>query len=127
MKKLYLLFSVLMLSVPLVRADVFDEVVQALKSGNAREVSKFFNSNVELTIMNDEGVYSKPQAEVVLKNFLAQNPSKSVTIQHRGASAQGAKYAIAVYECAQGKYRAYIFMKDAGAGMLVQELRIEKD
>jgi hypothetical protein len=82
---------------------------------------------VELTVLDNEGVYSKPQAEVILRNFFAQNPPKSVTINHRGSSAQGSKYAIATYECQKGKYRAYIFMKDSGAGMMIQELRFEKE
>ena len=127
MKKLFILLTITLFGAAIAKADVFDEVVIALKSGNAKEVSKYFNSNVELTMLNDEGVYSKQQAELVLKNFLTQNAPKNVSIQHRGASAQGAKYAIAIYECAQGKYRAYIFMKDSGSGMLVHELRIEKD
>jgi hypothetical protein len=108
-------------------ADTFDDVVSAIKSSNSKEVSRYFNSSVELTVLNNEGVYSKSQAEIILKNFLAANPPKNVTIQHKGASAQGAKYAIAVYECQQGKYRAYIFMKDSGAGMLIHELRFEKE
>lgn len=108
-------------------ADNFDDVVAAIKNSNAREVAGHFNSTVELTVLNSEGVYSKQQAEIILKNFLAANPPKNVTIQHKGSSAQGSKYAIAVYECQQGKYRAYIFMKDSGAGMLIHELRFEKE
>lgn len=108
-------------------ADNFDDVVTAIKNSNAREVAGHFNSTVELTVLNSEGVYSKQQAEIILKNFLAANPPKNVTIQHKGSSAQGSKYAIAVYECQQGKYRAYIFMKDSGAGMLIHELRFEKE
>jgi len=115
------------MSSQLLRADVFDDVSAALRSGNSKEIAKYLNANVELTILNDEGVYSRQQAEVLLRNFFQNHQSKSVVIQHRGSSAQGAKYAIAVYECAEGKYRAYIFMKDSGSGMLVHELRIEKD
>ncbi len=127
MKRRYLFTCILMLSALFVKADIFDDVANALKSGNAKEISKYFNANVELTILSDEGVYSKQQAELVLKDFLSHNTPKSVVIQHRGSSAQGAKYAIAVYECVQGKYRAYIFMKDSGNGMVIHELRIEKD
>lgn len=127
MKKLFLAILLVIGSLQVASADVFDDVVAALKSGSAKEVSRYFNANVELTILSDEGVYSRQQAELVLKNFLSQNPSKAINIQHRGSSAQGAKYAIAVYECAQGKFRAYIFMKDSGSGMLVHELRIERD
>jgi len=110
-----------------VSADTFDDVANALKSGNAKEVVNFFNTNVALTILTEEGLYSKPQAEIMLRNFFAQRPPKNVTIQHRGSSAQGARYAVAVYECNEGRYRAYMFMKNAGNGMLIHELRIEKE
>lgn len=111
----------------IVQADVFDDVVNWLKALNAKEVSKYFNANVDLTINNQEGVYSKQQAEMMIKNFLAQHPPKNIVVQHRGASAQGAKYAIANYETEQGKFRVYIFMKMAGDQMLVHEMRIEKE
>jgi hypothetical protein len=127
MKRSVLYSLVLCFTVICAFADTFDDVAGAIRSSNAKEVAKYFNSSVELTVLNNEGVYSKPQAEIILKNFLAANPPKNVTIQHKGSSAQGSKYAIAVYECQQGKYRAYIFMKDSGAGMLIHELRFEKE
>ena len=60
----------LMFSASVVLADGFDEIVNALKSTNAKEVTKFLNSTVELTINDNEGVYSKQQAEIMIKNFL---------------------------------------------------------
>ena len=126
LKKSFLFIGVLFTTF-LLMADNFDEVAAALKSGNAKQVSAFFNNNLALTIMNDEGTYSKQQAEVIMRNFFAQNPPKQVSIQHRGSSGQGAKYAVAIYECTNGKFRAYIFMKDAGNGLLIHELRIEND
>jgi pyridoxal/pyridoxine/pyridoxamine kinase len=121
------LFYVLILLQLSVAADTFDEVVTAIKSANSAGVAKYFNSNVELTILTSEGVYSKQQAEIIVKNFLTSNPPKNVVIQHKGSSAQGSKYAIANYECAQGKYRVYIFMKESAGKMLIHELRFEKE
>jgi hypothetical protein len=108
-------------------ADTFDDVVAAIKSANSKKVAMYFNSNVELTVLNAEGVYSKPQAEIIIKNFFTSNPPKNVAIQHKGSSAQGAKYVIANYECAQGNYRIYIFMKESASEMLIHELRFEKE
>ena len=123
------LFYVLLLLQLSAAADTFDEVVTALKSANSAQVAKYFNSNVELTILTSEGVYSKQQAEIILKNFMNSNPPKNVAIQHKGSSAQGqgSRYAIATYECAQGKYRVYIFMKESAGKMLIHELRFEKE
>ncbi|MES2689533.1 MAG: DUF4783 domain-containing protein [Bacteroidota bacterium] len=118
--------SVFMLFAAVAMADSFDDVVGAIKTSNSREISRFLNSSVELTINNNEGVYSKQQAEMMLKNFFAQHTFKSIAIQHRGVSPD-AKYAIANYETSQGKYRVYIFMKDGGNGLLVHELRFEKE
>jgi hypothetical protein len=123
----YMVWVMLMFSASVVLADGFDEIVNALKSNNAKEVSKFLNSTVELTINDNEGVYSKQQAEMMIKNFLINNQPKNITIQHRGSSGQSAKYAIANYETAQGKFRVYIFMKNSGSGMLVHEMRFEKE
>jgi len=123
----YLFGLMLMFTASVVWADGFDDIVTALKNSNAKEVSKFFNGNVELTINDNEGVYSKQQAEMMIKSFLVNNQPKNITIQHRGSSGQSAKYAIAKYETAQGKFRVYIFMKDSGSGMLVHEMRFEKE
>ena len=123
----YIFGLMVMFSTSVVWADGFDDIVTALKNSNAKEVSKFFNGNVELTINDNEGVYSKQQAEMMIKNFLVNNQPKNITIQHRGSSGQSAKYAIANYETAQGKFRVYIFMKDSGSGMLVHEMRFEKE
>jgi hypothetical protein len=109
------------------QADVFDDVINAMKEGNAKEVAKHFNVNVDLTINDQEGVYSKQQAEIMIKGFLARHHSKDAVIQHRGSSAQGAKYAIAKYETEQGVFRVYIFMKLTGDRTLVHEMRIEKE
>lgn len=108
------------------KADIFDDVLNALKASNAKQLSTYFNQSVELTVPGSEGIYSKQQAEIILKSFFAQNPAANVIRQHDGSSAQGAKYAIAVYESARSAYRAYIFMKDSGAGFKIHELRFEK-
>ena len=123
-----LLAVLLILCSPLLTlADTFDEIAAAIKSGNAKEISKYFNANVELTVLANEGVYSRQQAEIILKSFFAQHPPKNIVIQHRGSSAQGARYAIATYESNQSKFRTYIFMKDSGTGLMIHELRFEKE
>lgn len=110
-------------------ADGFDDVVGALKNSSPEQVSKYLNANVELTLLDNESLCSKAQAEQMLKKFFERYPARNVSIQHRGASGAGAKYAIANYESQSGvKFRVYIFMKDTGKGtLLIHELRIEKE
>lgn len=119
----------LLLLVPVVSigmADIFDDISSAFKTGNAREIAKFFNSSVELTIDNKENVYSKTQAELVLKEFFANNPVNSFTVMHRGSS-KGPLYAIGTLETSNGSYRTYIFVAKMGDKYVIQEIRLEKE
>jgi len=127
MKKIQLVFLAF-LFFPLVSlADPFDDIMAAMKLGQTSGITKFFSSNVELTLLENEGIYSKQQSEQMLKNFFIQHPPKNVNVQHKGSSAQGAKYAIIIYEAVNGKFRTYIFMKDNGNGLQVNEFRIERE
>lgn len=109
-------------------ADTFDDLLQAMRNSNAKEIVKNFNSNIELTLLENEGIYSKQQSEQMLKSFFSKYPAKQISFQHKGASGQGAQYAIANYETANGKFRVYIFMKDVGNGLMnIHEFRIERE
>ena len=107
--------------------QLFDEIAGSIRTGNAGDVARYMNTNVDLTILNQEGVYSKAQAEVVLRDFFAKNQPKSFTIIHQGASKEGAKYAIGNMTTASGAgFRVYIFLKQASGSLLIHELRFEK-
>ncbi|MDZ4667344.1 MAG: DUF4783 domain-containing protein [bacterium] len=127
MKKFQIILIAFLLTAFSSKADSFDDIMLAMKSGQTAGITQFFSSNVELTLLENEGIYSKQQSEQMLKNFFAQHPPKNVNIQHKGSSAQGAKYAIIIYESTNGKFRSYIFMKDNGKGLQVNEFRIERE
>ena len=70
-------FTLLFLSL-LVLASAFkpisglDDVISALRSGNAAEVGKYVDENVELSLPDKSDNYSKAQAVMILKDFLPQ-------------------------------------------------------
>jgi Domain of unknown function (DUF4783) len=106
--------------------DISDDVAAAVKTGNAASVAKFFSTSVEMKILDKEDVYSKAQAELVLKDFFAKNPIKSFAIVHRGTSKTGDQFAIGTYEAASGKkLRTYIVFKKEATGLTIQQLRFE--
>jgi hypothetical protein len=109
------------------KLDSFDNIATAMRAGQVSVLTQFFSGSVELTLLDNEGIYSKQQAEQMLRTFFNQHPPKLVTIQHKGSSGQGAKYAIIIYEASNGKFRSYIFMKDNGKGMQVNEFKLERE
>jgi len=108
--------------------DLFEQVGSAIRSGDAKTIARYFNGNVDLTIVNQEEVYSKAQAEMVLKDFFAKNTPRNFSIIHQGVSKEGNKYAIGTLTTTQGSnFRTYFFVKETGGSGFIQELRFEKD
>jgi hypothetical protein len=128
-KPLRLLFFSLMMIATLAKAvDVFDDIGAAIRSGDSRNIARYFNNNVDLTVFNQEEVYSKAQAEMVLRDFFTKNPPKSFTVIHKGVSKEGAKYAIGTLTTTSGQnIRTYFFVKEATGGSFIQELRFERE
>ncbi|WP_431199960.1 DUF4783 domain-containing protein [Mucilaginibacter sp. P25] len=84
MKLIYLPSFIFLLLLPYVSsADAIDNVANLLKTGNTKELSKLFANNVEITIMEDENVYSQNQATVILDKFFARNKPKSIKLLHK--------------------------------------------
>jgi len=107
--------------------DIYSDIADAIRSGDARAVSRYFSSTVDLTILRQEEVYSKAQAEQVLRDFFSKNAPRSFNLIHKGVSKEGAKYAIGNLITTSGdQFRTYFYVKNTTAGEQIQELRFEK-
>jgi len=126
-KNLIVTFILLGAGLGMALADIGDEIASAVKSGNSKQLASFFYSNIELNIPGNEGIYSKAQAELILKDFFSKNQPKNFTIMHQGASKDGNKYTIGNLETGTGNYRTYFFLKKVGENFQIKELRVEAD
>lgn len=103
----------------------FTEVVKAIKTGDATQVSKFFDNTVEITLPEKSNSYSKSQAELVLHDFFASNGVKDFEVLHKSENS-GSQFCIGNLQTNNGTFRTTIFMKQIGDKVLIQELRFEK-
>jgi hypothetical protein len=101
-----------------------DEVVTALKNGDAVQIARFFDNTVEITMPDKSNNYSKNQAEVVLKDFFNTNGIKGFDMIHKGENA-GSQYCIGTLVTKNGSFRTTVFMKQKGDKQLLQEIRFE--
>ena len=107
--------------------DISDDIAAAIRSGNAKQISGFFSDNVDLKIIDKEGVYSKSQAELIVKDFFAKHTVKSFTIGHKSAANNGSLYSIGTLETSNGKYRIYFLLKKGSEKTFIQQFRIETE
>jgi hypothetical protein len=101
-----------------------DEILGAIKRGDAPKISRHFDNLVEITLNDKSNSYSRTQAEVVLKDFFSNHNVRSFTIIHRVNSNNG-EYCVGTLNTTSGEYRTTILFKNKGDRKLVQELRFE--
>lgn len=125
MKKIIGLFVIgLMLSFNASGNEVPEKIVTAFRTGNASELAAFFNSTIELTVNNKEEIYSKTQAEIILKDFFASNPPSSFTLLHQGGK-ETSKYAIGSLKSGTSNFRITFLLKSVNSNVFIHQLRIE--
>jgi len=106
----------------------FSAVITAIKAGNATEISNYMDVNVEVTVGDNDGSYSKTEAVGVVETFFGQHTPSNCSLVHSGAARDGASYyCIGNLSAGGSKYRVYIFFKKVGESYLIQEMRFEED
>jgi hypothetical protein len=126
MTRIPLLLATLVLPMLLLAQDqVKDLVVDAMRSGNSKDLAAQFIANIDLTVKEASDVYSKAQAEQVLRKFFNENPPVDVAIEHSGVNKSGDKYYIGILRTRTGYFRTTFFLKKTEEGFLVKQLRIE--
>lgn len=107
-------------------SKVPEGIILSFKAGNAEELAKFFHSNVELIILEKEDVYSRPQAEQILRKFFSEHKPEGFKIIFEGGK-ENSRYAIGGLATADMNYRVYILMKKQDGSPIIHQLRIEEE
>jgi hypothetical protein len=104
--------------------DGIDEVIAALRSGNASELTKYIDESVDITLPDKSDNYSKAQASMILKNFFSSNGVKSFEVKHKGDNA-GSEFCIGTLNTNSGSYRTTVFMKTKNGRQVLKEIRFQ--
>ena len=105
--------------------DISEDVAAAFRSGEAKKVSRYMGEQVDIVIGEKEEVYSRSQAELILKDFFTKNPPKSFNVVHNGVSKNGSKFAIGKLVTGKGSFKVTWFIKKENNVFYIHQLRIE--
>jgi len=100
------------------------DVIMAVKRSDAETLSKSFNDNIEIILPHKTAVYSRKQAEMVLKDFFSTNKVTEFQLIHQGKKGN-ASFAIANYFSNRGRFRFTFLTKDKGGKIYIHQIRIE--
>jgi len=116
--------SVVLLSSFTLQSSNIDAVIGALRSGNSSELAKYFDDNVELTVPDKGDIYSKAQAQLIVKDFFSNNGVKGFSLEHKGDS-PGGHYCIGTLQTNTGKFRTNVFMKTKDGKEVIKDIRFQ--
>lgn len=109
------------------QGDIVDTLSAFFKAGNSKEISKNFSSSVELSINDAEDVYSKVQAEQILRDFFTKNPPASSSVVHLINTNPNYRFGVLSLGTKNGKFRVAITLKKTANTFLITELKVEPD
>ena len=128
LQKTIIIILFLLSSTSLRALDIYEDFANAIRSGDARQVSVYFGNTIDLTLLNQEDIYSKAQAEQILRDFFGKNSPKSFSLVHKGSSQEGTLYGIGTLIASNAKtYRVSFYMKSVNGKNSLLELRIESE
>lgn len=120
----FLLITGFLFSAGNVIAQIPDEIILSLGSGNSKVLSGYFNQNVELVVLDNDNVYSKAQAQQIVSTFFDNYTPLSFNVIHQGG--KEAKYVIGDLKTNKETFRVYFLLKKNQDKEYIHQLRIEK-
>lgn len=123
--RIVFLFISLFVFVTVSMAQIPDDIILSLKSGNATKLASHFSQNIELVVLDNENVYSKAHAQQVISDFFKKYPPQSFTIIHQGGK-DDSSYAIGNLQVNNDKFRVYFLIKAQNGASYIHQLRIER-
>jgi len=107
-------------------AQVPEEIITGFKKGSSEILSKYFNQSIEMTVLDNDDIYSKEQAKQIISRFFSNNKPKKFTILHQGVK-EDSCYLIGKLLTNKKTYRVYFFVKGKSPHRYIHQLRIEED
>ncbi|MGB4654256.1 MAG: DUF4783 domain-containing protein [Bacteroidales bacterium] len=104
-----------------------DIVSEYIFKSNSTALSNCFSNNVEIITPTSDGVFSKAQAEMVLKSFFREYPSDYFNILQKGTSKGDSKFFIGEYRSKDNKFDVYCLTKNEKGKELILQLHFEKE
>jgi hypothetical protein len=126
MQKILVLALMLMASAVSAQ-DIFGPMKAAIKAGNADELAKHFNQNLDVNIEGNLNAFSKTQATFAVAEFFKAHPVKDFAVVHKGTSQGGLQFAIGKYVSGGDTYTVMMRVKEVSKTMLIHDISFVKE
>ena len=108
--------------------DVKNKAIEALKGGDIKTFTSFFNNPIDVNLPYNDDSFSKTQAQVIVEKFLLQYKVKSFEVKQTGNSTDGSVFVIGIYKATNGQvFRVYLLIKMQASSAFIYLLEFEEE
>lgn len=108
------------------KACTVSYIADNILKGNATAICECVDARIEIITPDTEGVYSKAQAEVVLRNLFKSLPADQFEIKQEGASKGNSRFFIGTYKSKSNTLNVYGLLKSIDNQMQIIQLHFEE-
>ena len=102
-----------------------NEIKKAFVSGDSKKLASYFDQNVELLLIEKGDVYSKAQAELIIKNFFINNLPQSFIVECESKD-EVSNFAIAQLKTNKNDFRVFIAWRKKSEKLIVNQMVISE-
>lgn len=102
-----------------------DDIITSLGRGGTPALARYFDDNIEMTILDRAGRYSKDQAQMVLRDFFNSHPVLGFEISQKSENGER-QYCSGKLMTSKGHFKTSIIVRVRNQRPRITEIRIEK-
>lgn len=110
-----------------IKSNDLEEMAYSFKNGSSKDLSQYFGSRVEINISGNSGLYSKNQAEQVMRDFFKKYPPQNFVIVNRSGGNTEITSSIGNYFSTDTKFKVFLRVKSENDLLAIFALDIIKD
>jgi Domain of unknown function (DUF4783) len=103
--------------------DSFFEVIDAIKTGDTRQLSLYFDERIDLYLPSNTNNYSKSQAELILKDFFLDNKVRGFRVRVQG-SKSGQQFCDGILITSHKLYNTRLLMRNKQGRLVLYFIEI---
>ncbi len=126
MKRFWILILLVFFTFTQVNAqnNIIDDISLGFANSDQQTITKYIGNKVEINLFDLSSVYSKAQAEMVLKDFFAKYEVQSFQLFNKNNANGGpSKFAIGNLNTRNGNFRIFFILKEQEGAYFIQEMR----
>ncbi len=127
MKLLLTFFLFLALGVFSQSTVPYTKIEQAFKTNQAKEIVSYGKEKILINVLGKEGVYSKSQANLVLRDFFHRKPGNQFQFHFKSKESTDGSFAIGKYISNGEEFRITIHFNKIGEKFMIESLTIERN